>query len=42
MWEKIERFLVERNMTMYQLSKLAGLKHNVLIDLKAGKKKIFY
>ncbi|MTC88005.1 helix-turn-helix domain-containing protein [Streptococcus uberis] len=39
MWEKIERFLSKKNMTMYQLSKKSGLNQNSLIDLKSGRKK---
>lgn len=39
MWEKIERFLTKKNMTMYQLSKKSGLNQNSLIDLKSGRKK---
>ncbi|MGT2752588.1 helix-turn-helix domain-containing protein [Streptococcus porcinus] len=39
MWKKIEYFLSKKNMTMYQLSKKAGLNQNNLIDLKSGRKK---
>ncbi|MFU2203625.1 helix-turn-helix domain-containing protein [Streptococcus pluranimalium] len=39
MWEKIEHFLIKKNMTMYRLSKEAGLNQNSLLDLKSGRKK---
>lgn len=39
MWEKIEQLLIEKNMTMYRLTKEADLSQSNLIDLKAGRKK---
>ncbi|MGT2833380.1 hypothetical protein Javan249_0009 [Streptococcus phage Javan249] len=39
MWEKIEQCLIEKNMTMYRLSKEVGLNQNSLLDLRSGRKK---
>ncbi|MFA9413320.1 helix-turn-helix domain-containing protein [Streptococcus sp. E29BA] len=42
MWKKIERLIIEKNTTMYAVSKKAGIGQNVLISLKAGRTKRLY
>ena len=37
MWIKIEKLMKSRNLTMYALSKKAGISQSTLINLKAGR-----
>ncbi|MER0122887.1 helix-turn-helix domain-containing protein [Streptococcus sp. ZJ93] len=42
MWQRIKQIMDEKGMTMYAVSKKAGINQNVLIDLKAGRSKRIY
>ena len=42
MWEKIKAVMDRKGMTMYAVSKKAGIDQNVLINLKVGRTKRIY
>lgn len=40
MWNRIKELMEERQLTMYALSKKAGINQSTLINLKAGRIKV--
>ena len=39
MWKKIEQEIKKQGLTQYKLSKMIGVSHSVLTDLKNGRNK---